>query len=698
MADIVLFSDRGFRGDSITLGIGSTRFVDAATFNDTTLSVRVPAGWCVKLYEHANENGGYGRSVELMADCPDLGALGLGQAISYVTVFSAERDAFVFVRGRMEGGNFVPGHWERRRASGAAPSQGAPVVSPPLPPPTQPESHSTNVVRDHRGDGVRWVPAPETGPGRGGGVVHDHRKSRVKHLFVLVLENRSFDHMLGFSGITGTDASSGQPTAIDGLSGNESNTYAGVSQSPVRGAPDVARHDPGHNFDAVLEQLCGQGATYAAGQPYPEPNNSGFYSRHARGHADDPAGAMHCFTPDQVPVITALAKEFVVCDHWFSSMPGPTEPNRWFVHAATAADFDNSPSKDEYAESLLNHWGGFSFPNGSIYQLLDKHDVKWRIYACDEFPNVAELDGVSRTWDVDDFDDFLHDIASPDYDAAYTFIEPSYDALLGDFRDGNSQHPLGSARAGERLIKRVYEALRRSPIWESSMLLVTYDEHGGFYDHVPPPKARPTGAKGRAFGFTFDRLGVRVPAIIVSPLIPRNLVDHRVYEHSSIASTLIDLFNLSPLTVRSSSSSGFKHLATLPEPRQDAPMTLPDPDGGALMRMKEVRIADAVAAHPERLLSDDPNGTRAATLRSALAQHMEVTPEAEHPAILARVKALRTQGEALQYLKDVAAIVEDARERAGVQPSPRVRRRAGLPPRHPRGWDVLRRNRPVPLR
>jgi phospholipase C len=503
--------------------------------------------------------------------------------------------------------------------------------------------------------------------------VHDHRESKIKHVFVLMLENRSFDHMLGFSGITGTDAATGKATSIDGLTGSESNSYNGVSYPVQRGAPDRAPHDPPHDFAGVLHQLCGEGAAYVSGAPYPPINNSGFVSVYAKSHPELPDGAMRCFTPDQVPVLTALAQEFVVCDRWFSSMPGQTEPNRFFVHAGTADDFDKGPKKREYAGSFLSPWSGIEFKRGTIFDRLRDAGVKYRIYGCGSFPNVAILKGISRTFDIDDFDeDFASDVASPSYDAAYTFIEPSYDPL-DDFEDGNSQHPLGSVKAGEILIKKTYEALRRSPIWDSSLLIITYDEHGGFYDHVAPPPARPTGFTGRTYGFTFDQLGPRVPAIIVSPLIPRNLIDHRTYEHSTVVSTLVRLFGLRELTARSSQTSDLKPLATLDAPRTDAPMTLPDPMGGAIARIVKTPFEASVARQPDKAVEDDPTGMIAATIQSGLAQHLEVAPPGEHEAIIARVNALRTRGEALEYLKEVSVLVKAARQRAGVQRSARVR-------------------------
>ncbi len=674
---VTLFSHSHFSGDFVPLEEGYTRFL--SEFNDAASSVRVAPGYCAVLYEHANEFGGYGASLDLLEDCPDLSVYGFDRKTSYVNVFRAEQNGFVWARGSMRNGEFVHGHWERQRAGGGpAAEPAAPVVSPPVPPRTQPMPTGGGgvIVRDHRGEPQRRPP----GTPDSDGVVRDHRSSKIKHVFVLMLENRSFDHMLGFSGITGTDAATGQPTAIDGLTGTESNTYNGVVYPVVRGAPDRAPHDPPHGFPGVIEQLCGEGATYVSGAPFPPIDNSGYVSAYARSHPDLPDGAMRCFTPDQIPVLTALAREFVVCDRWFSSMPGPTEPNRWFVHAGTAGFFDESPTHTEYAKAFSSPWSGIAFSRGTIFDLLEKGGHKWRVYAGDSFPNVAMLKGVSRTFDVDDFDDdFASDVASPSYDAAYTFIEPSYD-VFSEYAGGSSHHPLGSVLAGELLIKKTYEALRRSPIWESSMLIITYDEHGGFYDHVAPPTARPTGSIGRKYGFTFDRLGPRVPTIIVSPLIPRNLIDHRRYEHSSIVSTLARLFGLKELTPRSAYTSDVKHLARLEQARTDAPMTLPDPMRGVLAPVARTPFAASAATRPERSLDDDPTGRIAATVLSGLTQHLEVAPPIEHEAIIARVDALRTHGDALAYLKEVDLLVKTARERAGIHRSATVR---GHPEPHP---------------
>lgn len=684
---VQIFSEHQFSGTSVSLAEGETRF--QSSFNDTTTSVRVALGYCAVLYEHANEFGGYGASVELLEDCPDLSVCGFERKTSCVLVFRTERPGYVWIRAALLDGQVMPGHWERARADGTSSLNihGPLVVNPPIPPRTAPRSNDDGsaggpqggvVVRDHATGAeipsIIIAPPPTSNPSGDGVVVRDHRDSKIKHVFVLMLENRSFDHMLGFADIRGTDAATGQPTVADGLTGSEFNSYNGTNYSVLKGAPDRAPHDPPHGFLGVLRQLCGGSATFDSGQAYPPINNSGFVAAYANSHPDLPDGAMRCFTPEQLPVLTTLAREFVICDRWFSSMPGPTEPNRWFVHAATAGVFDEAPSKREYIESMTTPWSGIELPGGTIFDKMSKAGIKWRIYAGDSFPNVATLKGVSRTFDIDEFDeDFASDVASPSYDAAYTFIEPSYEVLTkSDFSDGNSQHPLGSVKAGELLIKKTYEAIRKSPHWTSSLFIITYDEHGGFYDHVAPPEAQPTGSKGRRYGFNFDRLGPRVPAIVISPLIPKNLVDHRRYEHSSVVATLSRLFDLKE-SARSLSTTDLKHLASLDTPRTDTPMTLPDPARHERRHVIKVPLSAAVAEQPDKPLEDDPTGRVAATIASGLFQHLEIAPPSQHDEIKARVKNLKTQGEALDYLKEVDALVKETRQKAGIQKSARVR-------------------------
>lgn len=403
----------------------------------------------------------------------------------------------------------------------------------------------------------------------------------IKHVFVLMLENRAFDHMLGFSGIAGKDAVAGTNTKINGLTGNEANSGLKVSQP----ADWLMPVDPCHEFPCVVEQLCGPGKTYPHGGPYPPINNSGFVANYTNnGGAASPGEIMKCYSPNQLPVLSALAQEFAVCDNWFSSMPGPTWPNRFFVHAASSAGLDHSPSSGEIAKWFIF---GLGFQRGTqrgtIFDRLNHASKQWHIFRGDEFPTSLALNGVhflTKTTPLRQFKDRVQSTKHP-YPYDYTFIEPSYGNIFGNYKGGTSQHPLDNVVCGEWLIKNVYEWIRNSPVWNNSLLVVTWDEHGGFYDHLPPGSAPAPGDNSLTSplnqnGFPFTQYGVRVPAVVVSPLIPQNLIDHRTYDHSSVPRTLESLLGLNPLTQRDTLANSVGELVTLANPRA-TPATLPAP-------------------------------------------------------------------------------------------------------------------------
>jgi len=490
--------------------------------------------------------------------------------------------------------------------------------------------------------------------------------ANITNVFVLMLENRSFDHMLGFSEIEGTDAETGQPRAINGLKGSESNSYKGQPFPVVPSADDTMPIDPGHEFPDVVRQLCGENAAYPLGGPYPPIDNSGFVADYAaspsasqgEGNAPNNFGEiMKCFSPEQLPVLNALAKAFAVCDNWHASVPGPTWPNRLFACGASSAGLDHSPSSGEIIswESM----DGFEFPHGSIFDALSRKspDDGRRIYAGDHFPMVAALKGI-EVLEVGSLNDFSREIANSVYPWLLTWIEPNYgDTLHNTFRGGNSQHPMDDVTPGEALIKTVYEAIRNSPHWNTSLLIVTWDEHGGFYDHVPPPAATPpgdtpVGSKFNQFHFPFDRYGIRVPAVIVSPLIRANLIDHRLYDHGSIPKAIETVFGLPPLTERDKAAKDPTALLTLTAARTDAPKTLPNPAAPA---MPKVAFA---APQPE---ANVDTGNLPAFLHVAMRADIETSPtEAKH-AILSRVQSIQTQGQAAAYIQEVQAKVQAAK-------------------------------------
>jgi len=171
----------------------------------------------------------------------------------------------------------------------------------------------------------------------------------------------------------------------------------------------------------------------------------------------------------------------------------------------------------------------------------------------------------------------------------YTFIEPCYGGFLStDFASGNSMHPQDDVRAGDALIKQIYETLRNSELWQDTLLVITFDEHGGFFDHVPPPAAVPTGDDATyanpADDFSFNLYGVRVPAVVISAYTQKGTVigadpgdSTTVFDHTSILATVEARFGLPPLTERDQQANTLEAALNLDSPRTDAPTTLPNP-------------------------------------------------------------------------------------------------------------------------
>lgn len=478
-----------------------------------------------------------------------------------------------------------------------------------------------------------------------------------------MLENRSFDHLLGFSGITGTDAASGVPTALNGLSGKETNSFNGITSTVSSPADYAMVVDPGHEFPDVLGQLCGSDAKYTSGGAYPPIDDSGFVASYAAAcqkarQTRDVSEILKCYSADQLPVLNALAREFVICDQWHASMPGPTWPNRMFVHAASSGGLDHSPTTAEIAE-----WetiAPFAFPNGDIFDRIAAKGLQRRLYAGDLFPMMSALKGI-RLGDIRQYEHFAADLQSP-FPYSYIFIEPSY-SLLNDYKGSTSQHPLDDVRLGEALIKATYEAIRNSPVWDKCVLIVTWDEHGGFYDHAVPPPAiapgdtTPTNSHSK-FGFTFEQYGPRVPAVIISPWIPKNIVDHRLYDHSSVPATLERLFGMPSLTERDKAANDLLSLFSLNAARTDTPTVLPAPaasPAGGAFAPAAMPDANEAPSFPVRPTDSVDDGNLPVVVGAAMQQDLELSPLAEREGIIARVAALKTRSDAAAYLASVSA-------------------------------------------
>jgi phospholipase C len=396
----------------------------------------------------------------------------------------------------------------------------------------------------------------------------------IQHIVQLMLENRSFDHMLGFL-YAGTGNVSPTGQAFEGLTGSESNIDASGNAVTVyqidhtaAGAYFMPGADPGEGYANTNAQLFGSGNPPSP----PAATNTGFATNFADAIAYDQrsgrsvqAGTaasdiMGIFPPAALPVLSGLAAGFAVCDHWYSSVPTETFPNRAFAGAATSQGHMND--------------GTATFTVQSIFGLMTAHGLGWKIYGYDRQP-LTRKDFPDTTSAPDScfglFADFQSDATAGTL-PQYSFLEPSWGSK------GNSQHPNYDVSLGEKLIQDVYNAVRSGPGWDQTLLIITYDEHGGLYDHVPPPSgATPPDASPGEFGFDFTRFGVRVPAVLVSPLIPAGTV-FRVpagsvpLDHTSVLKTIETRWGLPALTARDAAAPDVGDVLSLAAPRTDDPL------------------------------------------------------------------------------------------------------------------------------
>jgi phospholipase C len=381
---------------------------------------------------------------------------------------------------------------------------------------------------------------------------------RVEHVVVLMFENRSFDHLLGH-------LSHGGLQPVD----------------PARMLPSDAdvSVDPGHGFTDVVRQLTGKPPPL----DFDAITMDGFEDNYRQRLVDqttDPGLSgeiMGCHTAEQVPVLSELARQFAVCSRWHCSVPSETWPNRLFAHGAQSEGLLRTDIR--------------AYTHRTTFGELRKAHRSWAVYAGD-IPQAAAYFHLIDTFKdrfnpLDEFFDDVHDGTLP----RYSFIEPRH------FVNVSSQHPVHSVLLGDQLLRRVYNALSASPVWESVLLLVTWDEHGGFPDRETPPRTvNPLRDPGEQ-GFAFDVLGVRVPAVVVSPYIEAETVDDRVYDHSSIPRTVFDALGVDThLTERDKAAENVLHLLTREEPRPAPPLPAPP---------AEIAAAVAAEGSPEPVELDD---------------------------------------------------------------------------------------------
>jgi len=252
---------------------------------------------------------------------------------------------------------------------------------------------------------------------------------------------------------------------------------------------------------------------------------------------------MGCYAPDTLPVLSALARGYAVCDQWFASVPTETMPNRAFACSATSQGHMDDKTR--------------TFTSPSIFGLLSQHQIGWAIYGYNAPPLTKSNFPDIQSAPASNFGEFaaFQAAAAAGTLPAFAFLEPSWNSA------GNSQHPNYNVALGEQLIHDVYQAVRNGPGWAQTLLVITYDEHGGCYDHVPPPAgATPPDNTAGEFSFDFTRFGVRVPTVLISPLIAPGIVYRAPdggtpLDHTSVLKLIEWRWGLAPLTQRDASSS-----------------------------------------------------------------------------------------------------------------------------------------------
>ena len=459
-----------------------------------------------------------------------------------------------------------------------------------------------------------------------------------EHVVVLMLENRSFDNLLGF---LYEDPKFKIPPGKTFAGLNESDqenpvpTYAvGYAENPVlkiTAASDFSQPfpDPGEVYQHVNTQLyntikptSNQGidqtemtSPYNLPDPLPplEDRMKGFVTDYINtlqglwqekigsqkrlgkkkraklnkqyGAYENPDPAhyeviMQCFKPTQIPVLTTLAREFAVFDHWYCSVPSQTWCNRAFWHAGTSGGKVINPTD----EAKHKGWKGFKawrkavWPAPTLFDRLEAANITHHIYA-DPLVSVTHLvHGFSHNMHLvpnsNDLEEFSKDIngESDRPFAQYSFLEPKF------FGKHNDQHPSsvgsgwdvndgktleGTVRLGEDLIRNVYDIIKNSSHRDDTLLIITHDEHGGCFDHVyPGPTEAPDFPAPGEKDFDFKRLGIRVPMVMVASSIPENTIVNEVFDHTSFLKTMCEKWQLEGLQTRdrSTNTNTFEHI------------------------------------------------------------------------------------------------------------------------------------------
>jgi phospholipase C len=363
---------------------------------------------------------------------------------------------------------------------------------------------------------------------------------KIDHIVVLMMENRSFDHMLGYLSLEK------KRVDVNGLDAKHANEYQGeiYRVHHLERTRLTAPEDPDHSGAAVDEQLGGGKLDGFV---------SSFAQKLTRGgvHDGDVGLVMGYYNDADLPVYDHLAEQFLICDRWHSSVPGATWPNRLYAICGRA---DNSRDDRPHPEPPL-------YDKPSFVRHLDAHQISWRWYSFDpgtlrcadahylvgHHDNFAYVAKTKLSWRTEIEEEVVIDEESASFleDAArgnlpqVAWIDPNFNDINVYGSNSNDDHPPSDVKDGQDLVLLIYDALANSPQWDKTLFVITYDEHGGFFDHVAPPAAADDDPD------TFGRHGLRVPAIVVSPFVEAGAVakddsgESILFDHTSIIKTIL---------------------------------------------------------------------------------------------------------------------------------------------------------------
>ena len=351
---------------------------------------------------------------------------------------------------------------------------------------------------------VACTPRGTPAPGDSGPLDTGTRPPGIDTVIMVMMENRSFDHWLGARRLL-----EGR-TDEDGLDEDMENPDPdGNAIRPFR-ADTMCLSDPPHGWDSSRAQFAGG-------------ENSGFCLEYAERTGGDGAGVMGYLTREELPVTWALADAFGVCDRYFCSVMGPTWPNRLYGHAASSQGMISNEFPD-----------GHPYSATTIWQKVAEAGLDWAFYYSD-VPFIALFKDHFDPDHVKPVEDFFTAAAEGTLPPV-VWVDPAF--LYND------NHPPHHPGLGELFLASVYEALAASPQWDRTLLLITFDEHGGFFDHVPPPMTEDDYADDG-----FNQLGFRVPSLVIGPWVKQGVLSD-VLDHTSWLKYLCEKHGIEPWNTR----------------------------------------------------------------------------------------------------------------------------------------------------